>query len=165
MTIPRPRRALRRSAALVGGLLLIGFWQSALAQQQGSRSFRGAEVSATAMTAGMIALGDSIFHGKAAGGACLMCHGADAKGTPGLAPNLTGRKWLHGDGSYAFIVHTVENGVPDPKAGSMPMPPMGGAKLTPEQVRAVAAYIYSLSHPELRRSASNGSGRDSIAPQ
>jgi mono/diheme cytochrome c family protein len=27
------------------------------------------------------------------------------------------------------------------------MPPMGGAQLTPEQVRAVAAYVYSLSHP------------------
>jgi hypothetical protein len=26
------------------------------------------------------------------------------------------------------------------------MPPMGGAQLTPEQVNAVAAYIWSLSH-------------------
>jgi mono/diheme cytochrome c family protein len=26
------------------------------------------------------------------------------------------------------------------------MPPMGGAKLTPEQVQTVAAYVYSLSH-------------------
>jgi mono/diheme cytochrome c family protein len=27
-----------------------------------------------------------------------------------------------------------------------PMPPMGGAQLTEEQVRALAAYIYSISH-------------------
>jgi mono/diheme cytochrome c family protein len=26
------------------------------------------------------------------------------------------------------------------------MPPMGGAQLTPEQVSAVAAYVWSLSH-------------------
>jgi hypothetical protein len=26
------------------------------------------------------------------------------------------------------------------------MPPMGGASLTPDQVKAVAAYVYSLSH-------------------
>jgi len=26
------------------------------------------------------------------------------------------------------------------------MPPMGGAQLTDEQVRAVAAYVYAISH-------------------
>ena len=26
------------------------------------------------------------------------------------------------------------------------MPPMGGAKLSPDQIQAVAAYVYSLSH-------------------
>ncbi len=79
-----------------------------------------------------------------------MCHGADAKGTPGIAPDLTDGKWLHGDGSYAAILRTVENGVPDPKENPDPMPPMGGARLTPAQVRAVAAYVYALSHPEVR---------------
>jgi hypothetical protein len=27
------------------------------------------------------------------------------------------------------------------------MPPFGGAPLTPDKHRAVAAYVYSLSHP------------------
>jgi mono/diheme cytochrome c family protein len=111
---------------------------------------QNATANANAVTASLIALGDSIFHGKAGGGACFVCHGADAKGSPGLAPNLTDSKWLNGDGSYGFLLHTVEKGIPDPKESSAPMPPMGGAKLTPEQVRAVAAYIYSLSHPEVR---------------
>jgi mono/diheme cytochrome c family protein len=93
-----------------------------------------------------VALGDSIFHGKKAGGICFTCHGANARGTPGLAPNLTDAKWLHGDGSYAFIVGIVEKGVPKPKESAAPMLPKGGASLTAAQLRAVAAYVYSLSH-------------------
>lgn len=93
-----------------------------------------------------LALGDSIFHGQAAGGLCFTCHGQDAKGTQ-LAPDLTDREWLNGDGSLDFIVKTVTAGVPQPKKYPSPMLPMGGANLTPEQVRAVATYVYSLGHP------------------
>lgn len=92
----------------------------------------------------LVALGDCIFHGKA-GGTCQTCHGPDAKGTP-LAPNLTDSQWLNGDGSYQFISTIITNGVPQPKQHPSPMPPMGGAQLTRDQVRAVAAYVYSLSH-------------------
>ena len=147
------KRSLR-NAALVGGLLLIAGYQAAVAQQASNPGTGAPEnlgANAAAISASLVALGDSIFHGKAAGGACLMCHGADAKGTPGLAPNLTTGKWLNGDGTYPFIVRTVQNGVPQPKQGPAPMPPMGGAQLSPEQVRAVAAYVYSLTHPELRK--------------
>ena len=92
-----------------------------------------------------VALGDSIFHGQVAGGTCTACHGQDAKGTA-VAPDLTDSKWINGDGSYQFIVNTVTNGVPKPKEHPAPMPPMGGATLTDDQVKAVAAYEYSLSH-------------------
>lgn len=95
---------------------------------------------------GPVALGDSIFHGQAAGGLCATCHGEDAKGTQ-LAPDLTDREWLNGDGSLDFIVKTVTSGVPKPKKYPGAMLPMGGANLSPDQVRAVAAYVYSLSHP------------------
>jgi len=131
-------------------LLLAGTGRHALAQQQASALPHDVDVSVNAITPALVASGDSIFHGKAAGGACLMCHGADAKGTPGLAPNLADAKWLDSDGTYASIVATIQRGVPDPKDGPSPMPPMGGANLTPAQVRAVAAYVYSLTHPELR---------------
>jgi mono/diheme cytochrome c family protein len=105
----------------------------------------GAATSA-GITPQQIALGDSIFHGQVGGGTCQTCHGADEKGTP-LAPDLTDAQWLWGDGSYAFIVRTVTDGVPTPKQHPGAMPPKGGAPLTDEQVRAVAAYVYSLSHP------------------
>lgn len=96
-------------------------------------------------TGNLVALGDSIFHGQAAGGICYTCHGPDAKGTQ-LGPNLTDAEWLNGDGSQEFIVRTVTNGVPTPKKYPGMMPPMGQT-LTPDQVRAVAAYVYSLSRP------------------
>jgi cbb3-type cytochrome c oxidase subunit III len=92
-----------------------------------------------------VALGDSIFHGQVAGGTCTACHGQDAKGTA-VAPNLTDAEWLNGDGSYDFIVQTITTGVPKPKQHPAPMPPKGGATLSDEQVKAVAAYVYSLSH-------------------
>ena len=92
----------------------------------------------------MIAQGQSIFRGQAAGGTCFTCHGPDAKGTQ-LAPDLTDAQWLNADGTYASIVTTITTGVSKPKQYASVMPPMGGAQLTPEHVRAVAAYVYSLS--------------------
>lgn len=92
-----------------------------------------------------IALGDSIFHGQVAGGTCTACHGQNAEGTA-IAPSLKDKEWLNGDGSYDFIVKTVTNGVPKPKAHPAPMPAKGGASLDDAQVKAVAAYVFSLSH-------------------
>jgi mono/diheme cytochrome c family protein len=91
-----------------------------------------------------IALGDSIFHGQAGGGTCYACHGQDGKGSA-VGPNLTDGEWLNTDGSLGGITKTVQTGVPTPKKAPAPMPPMGGASLTPDQVRAVAAYVHSLS--------------------
>jgi glucose/arabinose dehydrogenase/mono/diheme cytochrome c family protein len=93
----------------------------------------------------MVALGQRIFLGQVGGATCTGCHGADAKGTP-LGPNLTDTQWLWGDGSYASIAKTITDGVPQPKQYRSPMPPMGGAQLTPDQVSALAAYIWALSH-------------------
>jgi mono/diheme cytochrome c family protein len=103
------------------------------------------------ITPAMIARGDSIFHGKIGGGTCSVCHGQDAKGTQGLAPDLTAGKWLNGDGSFPFIVNTVQKGVPNPKESPAAMPPMGGANLAADQVRAVAAYVYSLSRSKTHK--------------
>jgi mono/diheme cytochrome c family protein len=93
----------------------------------------------------MLALGDRIYHGEVGGATCTGCHGASAAGTP-LGPDLTDKQWLWGDGSYAAIAKTISDGVAQPKQYRSPMPPMGGAQLTPEQVSAVAAYIWGLSH-------------------
>jgi glucose/arabinose dehydrogenase/mono/diheme cytochrome c family protein len=93
----------------------------------------------------MVALGERIFLGQVGGATCTGCHGGDAKGTP-LGPDLTDTQWLWGDGSFASIAKTITNGVPQPKQYRSPMPPMGGAQLTSDQVSALAAYIWGLSH-------------------
>jgi mono/diheme cytochrome c family protein len=93
----------------------------------------------------MVALGNRIFHGQVAGAACAGCHGSSGEGSP-VGPNLTGRKFLWSDGSYVGIKKTIADGVPEPKDFRSAMPPMGGTQLTPDQLSAVAAYVWSLSH-------------------
>lgn len=94
------------------------------------------------VTPQMVSEGKQIFTGQ---GICQTCHGPDAKGTA-LAPNLTDDQWLNIDGSYDAIVGLVTAGVPQPKEHPAPMPPKGGSAIDDAQVRAVAAYVYSLSH-------------------
>ena len=89
-------------------------------------------------TAAMVTEGQQIFSTV-----CYTCHGADAKGTP-LAPNLTDAEWINNDGTYAAIIKTVTDGVPQPKNAPGPMMPKGGANLTDDQVKAVSAYVWSL---------------------
>lgn len=85
--------------------------------------------------------GKRIFSGA---GLCLACHGPEAKG--GLGPDLTSGPWLHGAGSYDELVARITKGVPmaEAKTGTM-MPPRGGGELTEAQVKAVAAYVWTLS--------------------
>jgi glucose/arabinose dehydrogenase len=93
----------------------------------------------------MVLLGERIYRGQVGGAACTGCHGDSAQGTP-LGPDLTGKKWLWSDGSYAGIAKTIAEGVSQPKQYRSPMPPMGGAQLTPDQVSALAAYVWAVSH-------------------
>ena len=94
---------------------------------------------------------DKIFEGEAAGGTCAGCHGSNAEGSP-LAPGLITGHWLWGNGSFQSIEQTVENGVPEPKKYRDPMPPKGGAELSPAQVKAVAAYVWALNHRKAAQS-------------
>ncbi len=96
-------------------------------------------------TSEQIALGDKIFHGEAVQGTCATCHGSNAKGLP-IGPSLVKADWLWGDGSLQAIAATINSGVPQPKAHPGMMPPMGGAPLSPDDVKALAAYIYALNH-------------------
>jgi glucose/arabinose dehydrogenase/cytochrome c5 len=95
-------------------------------------------------TADMVALGNRIYHGQVGGASCTGCHGAGGTGTP-LGPDLTDKTWLWSDGSYPAIAKTITDGVMQPKQYRSPMPPMGGAQLTDEQVQALAAYVWGLS--------------------
>ncbi len=111
---------------------------------EGTNPDAGLSVPAGA-TQEMVALGDRIYHGQVGGASCTACHGSSGKGTP-LGPDLTDSKWLWSDGSYSGIAKTITDGVMTPKEYRSPMPPMGGAQLTDDQVKAVAAYVWSLSH-------------------
>jgi glucose/arabinose dehydrogenase/mono/diheme cytochrome c family protein len=92
-----------------------------------------------------VVLGDRIYHGQVASAACTGCHGSDGRGTP-LGPDLTSRKYLWGSGSYDSIHQIIAQGVAKPKQYRSPMPPMGGTPLTPDQLSAVSAYVWALSH-------------------
>lgn len=93
------------------------------------------------VTPEMVEQGQEIFTGN---GLCATCHGANGEGTP-LAPNLSDSDWLNIDGSYDAIVELVNTGVPTPKEHPAPMLPKGGSDITDDQVRAVAAYVWTLS--------------------
>ena len=96
----------------------------------------------------LVALGDSVFHGKSGAALCYVCHGPAGKGVNGLGPNLTDKEWVNGDGSLPFIEKTILEGVPKPKKLPAPMPPKGGGQLTDVQIKAAAAYVWSLSHKQ-----------------
>jgi glucose/arabinose dehydrogenase/mono/diheme cytochrome c family protein len=93
----------------------------------------------------MVALGRRIYQGQVGGATCTGCHGANGAGTS-LGPALNGKKWLWSDGSYAGIKKTIADGVSQPKQYRSPMPPMGGAQLSDDQLAAVAAYVWSIGH-------------------
>src|SRR6266481_2737208 len=104
-------------------------------------------------TAAEVALGSRIYDGQVASAPCAGCHGTDAKGSP-LGPDLTSGKWLWGDGSLAAITHTIADGVPKPKRYGAPMPPKGGADLSPPQMSALADYVWALGHSSGREMSS-----------
>lgn len=94
------------------------------------------------VTKEMVAKGKTIFVGP---GLCLACHGPEGKGL--IGPDLTDQTWLHIDGSYEAIIKRVLSGV-DPsesKTGQI-MPPKGGSAISDADVKAVAAYVWTLSH-------------------
>jgi mono/diheme cytochrome c family protein len=92
----------------------------------------------------LVTEGKAVYEGKAGGALCFTCHGANAKGIPGLGPDLTDAKWLHGDGGFEFLQTIIKSGVPKPKQAVTIMPPLGGGKLSDAQVAALAAYLRSL---------------------
>ena len=118
--------------------------EAAAKPPEGTNADAGLSVPAGS-TAEMVALGNRVYHGQVGGASCAGCHGADGKGSP-LGPDLTDQKWLWSDGSYPGIAKTITDGVMQPKEYRSPMPPMGGAQLTNDQVSAVAAYVWALSH-------------------
>jgi mono/diheme cytochrome c family protein len=95
----------------------------------------------------MVAEGRAIFNN----GSCTKCHGPNGTGGK-FGPNLAAGNFTHISGGYDEIVHLVTTGVPkaEVKDPSHPyaMNPRGGMTppLTDDQVKAVAAYVWTISH-------------------
>lgn len=93
------------------------------------------------VTAQQVSQGQQLFTGQ---GGCHACHGPQATGTQ-LAPDLTDDVWINISGpNMDEIVQLIHTGVPQPKEHPGPMPPMGGANLTDDQIQALAAYVMTL---------------------
>lgn len=95
------------------------------------------------VTMAMVEDGRSLFTGR---GICMSCHGPDGKGIPNLGGDLTDAEWIHSDGSFEGIAQTIRDGVAvNASTVGMPMPPKGGSGISDDQVKAVAAYVWTLS--------------------
>lgn len=95
------------------------------------------------VTAAMVAQGRTIFQGP---GACFTCHGATGEGTQ-IAPNLNDDEWLNVDGSYEQLLDLIDTGVRETKEFPGMMMPRGGSRISDEDLRAVTAYVWSISRP------------------
>jgi mono/diheme cytochrome c family protein len=134
---------------LVVAPLLAVFVFAACSQATTVAGAGAAVASVSAMPAGItpasIAIGDSIY----ASGGCQRCHGVKGVGAQN-GPSLVAGAWLHSTGKYEEIVTTITNGVPrtalKDQTRRFPMNPRGGPmNLDDDQVKAVAAYVYSIS--------------------
>lgn len=152
MTNPAIPRAIGLSAACI--LLACGGSPRTQAAAAPSPAATPAEMAAPAgpmlppgVTARMVAVGDSLF---SAPKSCNGCHGmGGVKGRNG--PTLTTGAFDHIDGSYESIVHIVTVGITKkeiqhPDAHRFPMRPRGGHDYTDEQIRDIAAYVWTLSN-------------------
>jgi hypothetical protein len=114
---------------------------------QGGAAARAMNGLPAGVTTRTIALDDSLFHASS----CTRCHGADAKGAQN-GPNLTTATHMHVNGTYDDFVRIITSGVPrdsiQDKSHRFGMQPRGGTQnpLNDDQIKAVAAYVFSLSH-------------------
>ena len=79
------------------------------------------------------------------GTVCFACHGQNGIGTP-AGPPLNDSEWINIDGTFPAIVGVIQNGVLQPVQYPGAMPPGGGGSFDAQQLEALAAYVYALSH-------------------
>jgi mono/diheme cytochrome c family protein len=92
------------------------------------------------VTDSTIALGRLVYNGR---GNCRSCHGDEGQGTargPALRDNIR----VAGDSSFSALVTQVFHGTPARGSAGRSMPSRQDPKLTYSEVRAVAAYVWSL---------------------
>ena len=126
--------------ALCGIIAATAAWE-ARAQQQSP------EPVLPAITDSLIEAGKQLFW--SAGTDCVSCHGLYGRGTD-RGPRLSDKQWIHGDGSYPAIVKLVTHGVPEKESKTGKEMPYRGLlhTATDRDIHALAAYVWSLSHPQ-----------------
>ncbi len=93
------------------------------------------------VTQQLIAIGDSIY--RHAG--CGTCHGEAGRGLADTGSDLTDDSWTFTDGSFRDMIRLISTGVTaEESTHGMPMPAKAAVFLTPEQIEAVSAYVWSL---------------------
>ena len=71
---------------------------------------------------------------------CAACHGVNGKGNTALgAPNLADKTWLHGWGEQAVVAMVTQ--------GRSNVMPAHAGRLSPPQIKVLAAYVWQLSQP------------------
>ncbi|MDH3456769.1 MAG: cytochrome c [Gemmatimonadota bacterium] len=132
-TIYHIRCSIARCVVLAG-LVVAGF-----AGMLGAQEVR--DTLPPGVTTAMIERGAEVFRGSAR---CHACHGAGGIGTE-AGPDLTDEVWFHGRGTYEDILERVLHGVSrrESKTGGV-MPMRGWDPASDTDVRAVAAYVWSL---------------------
>jgi mono/diheme cytochrome c family protein len=130
------------SAVAVAGLMYVGGeWTALQAAESFATPVASLQELPDGVTPAMVEAGESIYSGV---GGCMTCHGTEGAGTP-IGPVLSDGEWLHGDGSYDFLVEIIDSGVMQPAQFGVPMLPKGGTQISDDDVRAVAAYVWTLS--------------------
>ena len=87
-----------------------------------------------------VAAGAALYGGD---GGCSICHGPDAKGVPGMTKDLTNGEWTAAEGgTLEALAGVIKDGLSAAETGGMPMP---AATLDAAQIKAMAAYVRSLS--------------------
>lgn len=91
-----------------------------------------------------VVAGDSLYRRVG----CDRCHGPDAEGTLN-GGSLRTTNWKFNNGSFDDLVRVITSGVPasalHDRTRRQGMPPRGGAALTSDQIRQLAAFVYAIS--------------------
>ncbi len=100
------------------------------------------------VTVERVLAGSDLFNG----GTCTFCHAVAGRGTGRRAPDLSDAEWLHSTGDFDGIQHTIFWGVEKDEMKALePRPfamnPKGGMMIDNEATKALAAYVWTLSHP------------------
>lgn len=122
--------------------LVIGVVAAACGGSSGS-SDDGGDTPTTAASSGDAANGKVLFDGT-----CVSCHGADAKGLPGLGKDMTTSEFIKGTGDQDLLAFVkVGRPVSDPaNTTGVDMPAKGGnPSLSDQDILDIIAYIRTLS--------------------